>query len=87
MYGIDQICYGLIFVRDLTDPAVADHMAAAIVDGRSYSASTAELVAAVDAALAEQHVPAVAVGIAEHSEPDILAFLALLRPALQRHAR
>jgi hypothetical protein len=80
--ALNQIAYGLIFERDLDDQAVAGRVADAIVDGRTFSAGTGELSAAVDHALAEQRIPASTLGMVDHSEPALLAFLARLRRAL-----
>ena len=79
---LSQVVYGLIFVRDLTDPEAADHLADAIADGRGFAAPSADLVTAIDSALAEQHIPARAVGITPHTEADLLAFFVPLRAAL-----
>ena len=80
--ALSQIVYGLIFVRDLTDPMVAEQLADAIVDGRTFAAPTADLVAAIDSALAKQRIPHQAVDLTPHSEAALLAFLGPLRAAV-----
>jgi hypothetical protein len=82
---LNQIAYSLIFVRDLTDPKIATQLAEAIADGRGFASSTEDLVAAIDSTLAKQRVHPQSVEIAEHSEPDLLAFLAKLRAEITTH--
>ena len=79
---LSQVLYPLIFVRDLADPAVAERLADAIADGRSFAAPTADLVAAIDTALAERRIHPQAVGLTPHTEADLLAFFVPLRAAL-----
>jgi hypothetical protein len=84
---LSQVVYGLIFTRDLTDPTEAERLADAIADGRGFAAPTADLVAAIDSALANQRIHPQAVGLTPHSEADLLTFFTALRAALEPRLR
>jgi hypothetical protein len=78
---LQQVVYGLIFARDLDEPA-AGHLADAIVDGRGFAASSADLVAAIDSALANHRIHPQAVALTPHDEAALLTFFARLRQAI-----
>ena len=82
---LNQVVYGLIFVRDLDDPKAAEQLADAIVDGRGFAAPSADLVAAIDSALAKRRIHPQVVALTPHDE-DALRVLERLREAIGRGA-
>ncbi len=69
---------------DVGDPAVAERVADAMIEGGFFAGSVGELSGAVDAALAHGKLHPHAMAISHHTEQDLLAFLRRLRAALDR---
>ena len=80
---INQIVYGLYGIH-VGDPAVAERVAEAIIEGGHFGSTVDELSGAVDAALAQGHLHPQTMEVSHHTEPDLLAFLRQLRTALDR---